>query len=141
MAFVLAAEEVVIVTTSEPTSLMDAYGMIKIIYREKKHPVINVILNMVSSQAEADEAGRKLIILARRFLNLEIDYLGFVPRDPTMIRAVKEQKPVILSAPTSPAAVSIHRLAEALLLGKSSKNQGNLVGFFKKVTQIFGGGV
>lgn len=141
MAFVLAAEEVVIVTTAEPTSLMDAYGMIKILYREKKNPVISVIVNMASNQAEADEAGRKLSILARRFLNLEIDYLGFVPRDPSMIRAVKEQKPVILSAPTSPAAVSIHRLAEAILLGKSLKNSGNLVGFFQRVTQIFGGSV
>ena len=141
MAFVLAAEEVVIVTTAEPTSLMDAYGMIKILYREKKNPVISVIVNMASNQAEADEAGRKLSILARRFLNLEIDYLGFVPRDPSMIRAVKEQKPVILSAPTSPAAISIHRLAEAILLGKSLKNSSNLVGFFQRVTQIFGGSV
>ena len=60
LAFALAAEEVVIVTTPEPTSLMDAYGLIKIIYREKKQPVINVIVNMASSQAEADEAGRKV---------------------------------------------------------------------------------
>ncbi len=139
LAFALAAEEVVIVTTPEPTALMDAYGMIKIIYREKKHPAINVIVNMAANQAEADEAGRKLSILARRFLNLEIDYLGFVPRDPSMIRAVKEQKPVLLSAPTSPAAVSIHRLSEALLSGKMQKNNANLVGFFKRVTQIFGG--
>ena len=138
LAFVLAAEEVVIVTTAEPTSLMDAYGMIKILYREKKNPVISVIVNMVSNQAEADEAGRKLTILARRFLNLEIDYLGFVPRDQAMIRAVKEQKPVMLSAPNSPAAISINRLAEAILLGKSQKNNGNLAGFFKRVTQIFG---
>jgi len=140
MAFVLAAEEVVIVTTPEPTALMDAYGMIKILYREKKHPMINVIVNMASNQAEADEAGRKLSVLARRFLNLEIDYLGFVPRDLTMVRAVKEQKPVILSAPTCPAAVSINRLAEALLSGKMQKNDANLVGFFRRVTQIFGGG-
>jgi flagellar biosynthesis protein FlhG len=138
LAFVLAAEEVVIVTTAEPTSLMDAYGMIKILYREKKNPVINVIVNMASNQAEADEAGRKLTILARRFLNLEIDYLGFVPRDPAMIRAVKEQKPVMLSAPNSLAAISINRLAETILLGKSQENNGNLAGFFKRVTQIFG---
>jgi flagellar biosynthesis protein FlhG len=138
LAFVLAAEEVVIVTTAEPTSLMDAYGMIKILYREKKNPVISVIVNMVSNQAEADEAGRKLTILARRFLNLEIDYLGFVLRDQAMIRAVKEQKPVMLSAPNSPAAISINRLAEAILLGKSQKNNGNLASFFKRVTQIFG---
>lgn len=139
MAFVLAAEEVVIVTTPEPTALMDAYGMIKILYREKKNPMISVIVNMASNQAEADEAGNKLAVLSRRFLNLEIEYLGYVPRDPLMIKAVKEQKPVVLSAPTSPAAVSIHRLAEILFSGKTQKTNGDLIGFFKKVTHIFGG--
>lgn len=138
LAFVLAAEEVVVVTTAEPTSLMDAYGMIKILYREKKNPIISVIVNMASTQAEADEAGKKLTILARRFLNLEIDYLGFVPRDMAMIKAVKEQKPVILSAPNCLAALSIRQLVDAVLLGKTHKNDGNLAGFFKRVTQIFG---
>ncbi len=141
LAFVLAAEEVVVVTTPEPTSLMDAYGMIKILYREKKNPIINVIVNMASTQAEADEAGKKLTILARRFLNLEIDYLGFVPRDAAMIKAVKEQKPVILSAPNCLAALSIHQLVDTVLLGKTQKNNGNLAVFFKRVTQIFGSAV
>jgi flagellar biosynthesis protein FlhG len=139
LAFVLAAEEVVIVTTPEPTALMDAYGMIKILYREKKHPIINVIVNMASSRAEADEAGNKLSILSRRFLNLEIEYLGFIPRDPLMVRAVKVQKPIFLSAPSSPAAISIKRLSEMLLSGKSKKSNDDLLGFFKKVTHIFGG--
>jgi flagellar biosynthesis protein FlhG len=139
MAFVLAAEEVVIVTTPEPTALMDAYGMIKILYREKKNPVINVIVNMAGNQAEADEAGNKLVVLSKRFLNLEIAYLGYVPRDPLMIKAVKEQKPVILSAPMSPAATSIRKLAEMLFSGKTKKNGNDLLGFFEKVTHIFGG--
>lgn len=139
LAFVLAAEEVVIVTTPEPTALMDAYGMIKILYREKKQPVINVVVNMATNQAEADEAGKKLVILSKRFLNLDIDYLGFVPRDAGMIRAVKEQRPVILSSPMSPAATSLSRLAGILLSGKSQRNNGDLINFFKKVTQVFGG--
>jgi flagellar biosynthesis protein FlhG len=139
LAFVLAAEEVVIVTTPEPTALMDAYGMIKVLYREKRNPVISVVVNMAGNQIEADEAGKKLVILSKRFLNLEIDYLGFVPRDPAMIKAVREQKPVLLSAPSSPAAISLTRLAGMLLTGNSQRGEGNLINFFKKVTQIFGG--
>jgi flagellar biosynthesis protein FlhG len=138
LAFVLAAEEVVIVTTPEPTALMDAYGMIKILHREKRNPVINVLVNMASNEVEAAETGKKLVVLSKRFLNLEIEYLGFIPRDPGMIRAVREQKPILLSAPVSPAAVSLNRLAISLMSGKSHGREGDIINFFKKVTQIFG---
>ena len=139
LAFALAAEEVVVVTTPEPTALMDAYGMIKILYREKKNPTINVVVNMAAHQTEADEAGKKLVVLSKRFLNLNIEYLGFIPRDSGMIKAVKEQKPVMLSSPLSPAAVHLNRLAGVLLSGKTRTSDGNLLQFFKKVTKIFSG--
>jgi len=139
LAFVLAAEEAVIITTPEPTALMDAYGMIKILYKEKRNPVVTVIVNMALNQKEADEAGKKLVLLSKRFLNLEVDYGGFIPRDENMIRAVKEQRPILLSSPLSPAAVSLNRLAENLLLGKLNHSEGNLINFFKRVTQVFGG--
>jgi len=139
LAFVLAADEAVVVTTPEPTALMDAYGMIKILYREKRNPTVTVFVNMASNQKEADEAGKKLVLLSKRFLNLEVDYGGFIPRDENMVRAVKEQKPVLLSSPLSPAAVSLNRLAENLLSGKLNPGDGNLLNFFKRVTQAFGG--
>jgi flagellar biosynthesis protein FlhG len=140
MAFALAAEEVVVVTTPEPTALMDAYGMIKILHREKRDPQIHIVVNMAATPAEAEEAGRKLVILSKRFLDLEVEYLGFLPRDPNMVRAVKEQKPILLSAPTSPAALGLSRLTERLLSGKPGDGEGNLLQFFKKVTQIFSRG-
>lgn len=139
LAFALAAEEVIVVTTPEPTALMDAYGMIKILFREKKSPVINVVVNMAEHQMEADEAGKKLVVLSKRFLNLNVEYIGFVPRDAGMVRAVKEQKPVLLSSQLSPAAVHLNRLAEVLLSGKAQAGEGNLLQFFKKVTKIFSG--
>jgi len=139
LAFALAAEEVVIVTTPEPTALMDAYGMIKILHRERREPQIQVVVNMAGSPMEADEAGQKLVVLSKRFLDLKVEYLGFILRDPGMIRAVKEQKPVMLSSPMGPSALSLNRLADSLLSGKAEASDGNLLQFFKKVTQIFGG--
>ncbi len=139
LAFALAAEEVVVVTTPEPTALMDAYGMIKILHRERRDPQIQVVVNMASSPSEADEAGQKLVVLANRFLELKVKYLGFLLRDPGMVRAVKEQKPVMLSSPMGPSALGLARLADGLLSGKSGMGDGNLLQFFKKVTQIFGG--
>jgi len=139
LAFVQAAEEVLIVTTPEPTAMMDAYGMIKILFREKKNPNISVVVNMASNPSEADEAGKKLVILSKRFLNLIVDYKGYILRDPGMVRAVKEQKPVMLSSPMSPAAVQLNKLADLMLSGKAQTGDGNLIQFFKKVTQIFSG--
>jgi flagellar biosynthesis protein FlhG len=139
LAFAIAAEEVLIVTTPEPTALMDAYGMMKVLHREKKDPVIRVLVNMASGQQEADEAGNKMVVLTKRFLNLDVEYVGFIPRDPAMIRAVKSQKPILLTSTISPASAAIHRLTERLLSGKPKNENGQLLHFFKKVTQIFGG--
>ena len=139
LSFVLAADEVVIVTTPEPTAMMDAYGMIKILHREKREPHARVVVNMAATPAEADEAGKKLTLLSKRFLNLEVGYLGYILRDSSMIRAVKEQKPVMLSSPMSPSAVSLSRLADSLLSGHPKAGDGNLLQFFKRVTHLFGG--
>jgi flagellar biosynthesis protein FlhG len=139
LAFALAADEVIVVTTPEPTALMDAYGMIKTIYREKQKPQVSVVVNMASSPSEGDEAGRKLVVLSKRFLSLDINYLGSIPRDMGMVRAVKDQKPILLSSPMSPAAISISKIVDSYFSGKISSEEGNLTHFFKKVTLLFGG--
>ena len=139
LAFALAADEVIVVTTPEPTALMDAYGMIKTLYREKQKPQISVVVNMASSPSEGDEAGRKLVVLSKRFLSLDIQYLGSVPRDMGMVRAVKDQKPILLSSPMSPPAISLNKIADSYFSGKILTPEGNLTNFFKKVTLLFGG--
>ena len=139
LAFVMAASEVILVTTPEPTALMDAYGMVKVLHLEKKDPLIRVIVNMAENQTEADEAGRKLVVLSKRFLNVDLEYLGFVPRDMSMIRAVREQRPVLLGTPSTPAGVSIARLADTILSGSPRGESGSLGVFFKRVSELFGG--
>jgi flagellar biosynthesis protein FlhG len=139
LAFAMAAQEVVLVTTPEPTALMDAYGVVKVLNMEKKDPVIRVVVNMAASQAEADEAGRKLVVLSKKFLDVDLEYMGFVPRDMSMVRAVREQKPVCLGTTATPAAASISRIADLILSGSSRGEGGNLSHFFKRVTELFGG--
>lgn len=141
LAFALAADEAIIVTTPEPTAMMDAYGMIKVIHLERKDPLIRLIVNMAGSAAEAEEAGKKLVLLAKRFLDLDVEYVGYIPRDMAMVRAVKEQRPVLMSQPTSPAAQSLLRLAESLwLAGPRPETEKKQMGqFFRRVTQLFGG--
>jgi flagellar biosynthesis protein FlhG len=141
LAFALAADEAIIVTTPEPTAMMDAYGMIKVIHLERKDPLIRLVVNMAGSAAEAEEAGKKLVLLAKRFLNLDVEYVGYIPRDMAMVRAVKAQSPVLISQPTSPAAQSLLRLTELLwLTGQRPEGEKSQLGqFFRRVTQLFGG--
>jgi flagellar biosynthesis protein FlhG len=140
LSFVLAAQEILLVTTPEPTALMDAYGMIKVIHMEQKSARIRVIVNMASPGQEAHEAGNKLVILSKRFLNMDIEVLGTVPRDAEMLRAVREQKPILLSSVASASAVSIHQLANQLLSIPISEEVGTSLGsFFRRVTELFGG--
>jgi flagellar biosynthesis protein FlhG len=139
LAFALAAGEVILVTTPEPTALIDAYGMVKVLNMERKNPIIRVIVNMAGSQQEADEAGKKLVVLSKKFLNADLEYLGYVPRDMGMIKAVREQRPVCLGTPTTSSGISIARLAEVILSGVPSEEGGSLGMFFKRVTELFGG--
>ncbi|HET9869485.1 MAG TPA: MinD/ParA family protein [bacterium] len=139
LAFVLAAQEVLIVTTPEPTALMDAYGMIKVAQREKKDPNLKVLVNMANNQLEADEAGKKLVVLSKRFLNLDVQYLGYILRDLGVVKSVKEQKPLVLSNPLNPFAVHLGRVADHLLKPTGREEDLNLIHFFKKVTRLFGG--
>jgi flagellar biosynthesis protein FlhG len=121
--------------------MMDAYGMIKVIHLERKDPLIRLVVNMAGSAAEAEEAGKKLVLLAKRFLNLDVEYVGYIPRDMAMVRAVKAQSPVLISQPTSPAAQSLLRLTELLwLTGQRPEGEKSQLGqFFRRVTQLFGG--
>jgi flagellar biosynthesis protein FlhG len=100
-----------------------------------------LIVNMAGSSSEAEEAGKKLVLLAKRFLNLDIEYAGYIPRDMAMVRAVKEQSPVLISQPGSPAAQSLLRLADLLwVAGPRPETEETQLGqFFRRVTQLFGG--
>ena len=80
LSFVAAADEVVIITTSEPTAITDAYGIIKVIATEVDNMNLNLkmIINRVDSAAEGKRIADRMINIAAQFLNLKIEYLGFI---------------------------------------------------------------
>ncbi|HHW08094.1 MAG TPA: MinD/ParA family protein [Clostridia bacterium] len=111
VGFLAAAQEVIIVTTTEPTSLTDAYGVIKILAKYGEHAEIKTVINRVNSLQEGENAGRRLKMTALRFLNLELESLGCIREDKMLIKAVKEQQPVLLKYPFSHAAEDIQVIA------------------------------
>lgn len=112
--FASAAQETIVVISPEPTSLTDAYALIKVLCRDHRERRFHVLVNMVKSQREAAQTFRKLDVAAERFLNVSLEYLGFIPLDDYLPMAVIEQKAVTERFPYSPAARTFVELAKTV---------------------------
>ncbi|MCK4514925.1 MAG: MinD/ParA family protein [Spirochaetaceae bacterium] len=116
LSFVAAADEAIIVTTPEPTAITDAYGIIKIIATEIDNLGLSLklVVNRVKSVTEGKKVAERVINIAGQFLNLKVDYLGYVYDDPCVHQAVLRQKPFLVNDPKSKASVCVHHLAGRL---------------------------
>ena len=111
-ALLRAAGEILVVTTPEPTALADAYATVKAIHRDNPKADAALVVNMADHARDANAAAASVMTVCRRFLDWTPRYLGYVPRDPAVGRAVREQRPFML-AQGSPAARAIRDLAAA----------------------------
>jgi flagellar biosynthesis protein FlhG len=112
LGFVAAADEVIIVTTPEPTSITDAYGIIKIIATEVDNLNINLkmIVNRVGSAMEGKRVADRMTQIAAQFLNLKVEYLGFIYDDPLVPQSVLRQKPFYVADPKGKASVCLRHI-------------------------------
>jgi len=114
MSFVLAANEIFVLSTADPTSITDAYATIKYVSLVNRTKDLQLVVNAVDNQNDADQVARKLAIAAKQFLGIELAYFGFVYNDNAVTKAVREQKPFVISYPRSEAAKCIYNLAAKL---------------------------
>ena len=138
MTFVLAADEVIVITTPEPTAITDAYGLVKAVAAKKQHGVINLVVNRVENSEEADITASKFSVVAEKFLKLKIAHLGFILDDPLVSKAVKGQAPFYLKYPKSPAARCLQNLAAQLMQKGSYPEPSGIKGFFNRLSKLFG---
>ena len=134
LSFVAAADEVVVVTTSEPTAITDAYGIIKIIATEVENYDLNLkmVVNRVNSALEGKKIAERMIQIVAQFLNLKVEYLGFIYNDPAVEQAVLKQKPFFISAPKSKAASCLRHIVAKL--EKTDYNEySGFSGFLQKL--------
>ncbi|HOS31203.1 MAG TPA: MinD/ParA family protein [Treponemataceae bacterium] len=112
LSFVGASDEVFVITTPEPTSITDAYGIIKIIATELQNTHINMklLVNRVHSADEGKRISDRIINIAAQFLNYKIEYLGFIYDDPSVSASVIRQKPWIVSNPSSKPSICIKHI-------------------------------
>ncbi len=119
LEFVLASTEVLLVATPEPTSITDAYALLKALNRKeefvKEHTSIKMISNRVKNDAEGQNVYEKMSVVSDKFLHIPITYLGPVPMDEQISKAVMRQKPVSVINPDAPSSKAIKQIAEKLL--------------------------
>jgi flagellar biosynthesis protein FlhG len=137
ISFIAAADDAIIVTTPEPTAITDAYGIIKIIATEidSLDLGLKLVVNRVHSVVEGRRVAERVITIAGQFLNLKVDYLGFVYEDPVVHAAVVRQKPFLVMDPRSKASACIRHLV-ARLENVDYRDGKGLPSFLKK---LFGG--
>ena len=136
--FASAAQDVVVVVTPEPTSLADAYAMIKLLSLRCGVKRIGIVTNQVTNEAEAHEVFRKLSTITQRFLPAMVELTGIVPADPHVREAVKLQQPVVSLYPQAKSSLAIQRLAENLLMRPTRQMgaSGRLGFFWRKLMNI-----
>lgn len=110
----ISAEEVIVVVTPEPTSIVDAYATIKLILRHAPGKAISMVVNSVVGVGDAEKVFQQIQSATRGFLNHEVEFLGMIPHDAHVGEAVREQVPVTRYAPESPASRSIRLIAKRL---------------------------
>ena len=138
LSFVAAADEVVIITTSEPTAITDAYGIIKVIATEVDNMNLNLkmIINRVDSAMEGKRIADRMINIAAQFLNLKIEYLGFIYNDPSVTKAVIKQKPFIIAEPNGKAASCLKHIVSRMEKTEIPETDGG--GFARFIKKLFG---
>ncbi len=109
--FTQAAQQVLLVVCDEPASMTDAYALTKVMSRGHGITTFRVVANMVRSPGEGENLFRKLERVTSRFLDVTLDYVGEIPEDPYLKRAIREQRPVLAAFPACPASRAFKKLA------------------------------
>jgi flagellar biosynthesis protein FlhG len=108
------SDQVVIVTTVEPSAILDAYAVIKMIVKNNSGVDLKILLNQVRTPREGDEAAQKLMKAVKHFLEASPEYLGFIPFDEAVTAANVAQEPVTCRFPYAAASLSIRKVSQYL---------------------------
>jgi flagellar biosynthesis protein FlhG len=136
MFFNTMANEIIVVASPEPTSITDAYAMIKVLSTRYAEKYFHLLVNFVQTESEGLDVYRQLSTVTERFLNLSIRYLGFIPIDDHLQRAVKQQRAVTELFPNCMASRSFLTLAEKIAsLSVSGTPRGNLNLFWQSLME------
>ncbi len=115
LSFLMSSEEIILVTNSEPTSIVDAYAVVKVVSKYDMEKPISVVVNSVKTQEEGEKVYNQLKNAVDRFIGREINLLGFLPYDKAVVEAVKMQRAVTEAFPESEISRAFSNLSRIVL--------------------------
>lgn len=133
LSFTRAADQVVVVTTPEPTAITDAYAVVKVVSKDTEHRHVSLLVNQVRTLNEARVVHDRISRVARQFLGVRVLDAGFVHHDDSVARAVRSRTPFLLANPHCPASLCIAQLAARLQHGVAPNFEPT--GFFHRMTR------
>lgn len=136
VSFVRAAQEILVVVCDEPSSITDAYALIKLLNRDYGVDRFRVVANMTRSTQEGRNLFNKLTQVTERFMDVTLQYVGNIPFDETVRKSVQRQKALVELAPRSKAAIAYKQLAEKVdLWPLPSTPRGHLEFFVERLIE------
>ncbi|MDR1204387.1 MAG: MinD/ParA family protein, partial [Peptococcaceae bacterium] len=138
LSFILASNELIVIATPEPTSLTDAYGLIKTVWHQGFQGDVKVLVNRAGNANEASEIYKKLSVAVARFLDMPLEYLGYVREDPKVVQTVRNQQLFLAAYPDCGASKDITLIASKLAQADQTAGaEEGLQGFFSRVASFF----
>jgi flagellar biosynthesis protein FlhG len=136
LSFTRAADQVLVVTTPEPTAITDAYAVIKVVSRESSERRISLLVNQVRSSMEARMVHERIAKVARQFLGVTVLDAGYMLADEQVSLAVRRRTPFLIGNPRCAAGQCITQLAMRLEQGVATRSDSSN-GFFNRMSQWF----
>ncbi len=139
LKFIVAAEETFVVTTPEPTSITDAYAIMKMVSGMNLGVQFRLVINRISDKREGKQTADKITMVAKRFLDLEVATLGYVYDDTHVSKAVKRQIPFTLAYPNSSASKAVQDLVTRFLSGQQTSGAqegGGIRSFLSRMVRL-----
>lgn len=133
LSFVLASNEILLITTPEPTAITDAYAMIKALSRKKKDLNIKLLVNLSNSREEAELTMKKIASVTHRFLNVNVQYLGYLLQDPNIPIATRLQKSFVKEYPNTTATSCLNNMVASFLNSDDGTQTLGVEGYFRRI--------
>ncbi|WP_243289859.1 MinD/ParA family protein [Bacillus sp. FJAT-47783] len=132
MKFLMAVDEIVVITTPEPTAIMDAYAAMKLVFAKMPEKRVNLVVNRCQKRSDGERAWKRMYEVARNFLQEEIHLLGYLPDDHHVQLSVMDQTPFFIKYPSSPITKAIESISDNIL-GEVEVEKG----FVHRLKKIF----
>lgn len=137
LGFIACCEELIVLTTPEPTSLTDAYSLVKAVNHFNIKNSAKVIINRAIDEKEAVLTYNKFNNAVSNFLKMKLEYLGSIAEDRKLVQAVRTQQPFIIKYPNCEASQDVNKIAKKLIGSEGQVQKNGVQGLFKKLFNIF----